>query len=394
GAPPASPASVTPGSMRLSVGDAPVDGAEHVVVKFTGVELLNEGGTPLDISLSPARTIDLLTQGSTASAVLFDQPITPGTYSQIRLTVVADGDPSNSYIQLSDGSVHGLQVPSGSESGLKLVSGFVVPASGIADYTIDFDLRKSIVCPPGQAPTCFLKPALRLVNNGSVGNIAGSIDPGLLTAGCSPGVYLYDGTVTAPEDYNSTAPGSDTNQPIASKVPVQTSSGLLYQFTFLTPGTYSVAFTCQAASDNPDQNDHLSFTSINSGIAVAAGQTTTLNLVNNTQGTIAGTVAPSLVPQGCTPGVYLYGGTVTAPEDKNSTAPPGDTNQPLSSVVPAQTSGGLQYQFVYLAPGSYTVAYTCQAAQDNPAQNDHLSFSPVKTGIGVTAGMTTTVNLP
>src|SRR5882724_4522414 len=97
-------------SMKLAVADAPVDGAEHVVVKFTGVELLPGSGDPVEIDFAQAKTIDLLTQSGTASAVLFDQPIAPGSYSQIRLKVVADGDPGNSFIQLTDGSVHGLKV--------------------------------------------------------------------------------------------------------------------------------------------------------------------------------------------------------------------------------------------------------------------------------------------
>ena len=72
----------------------------------------------------------------------------------------------------------------------------------------------------------------------------------------TPGVYLYSGTVTKPEDMNSTAPSTDTNQPLASKVPVANSQPpYYYQFTFLSPGTYTVAFTCQAALDNPDQAD-------------------------------------------------------------------------------------------------------------------------------------------
>jgi hypothetical protein len=84
--------------------------------------------------------------------------------------VVADGDPSNSYIVFSDGTMHGLQVPSGSETGLKLVSGFTVPASGVVDYTIDFDLRQAIICPAGQSPACVLKPVERLIDNTAVGS--------------------------------------------------------------------------------------------------------------------------------------------------------------------------------------------------------------------------------
>jgi len=66
---------------------------------------------PVHDYFSQPKTIDLLTQSGTASAVLFDQPIPAGKYGQIRLIVVADGDPSNSYMTLSDGTMHGLQVP-------------------------------------------------------------------------------------------------------------------------------------------------------------------------------------------------------------------------------------------------------------------------------------------
>jgi hypothetical protein len=268
------------GQMKLAVADAPVDGAQAVVVKFTGVELTANGGSPVDITFSQAKTIDLLNQSGTASAVLFNQPIPTGSYGQIRLMVVADGDPSNSYIVLSDGTMHGLQIPSGSETGLKLVSGFTVPSSGVVDYTIDFDLRQAITCPPGQAPACTLKPAQRLIDNTTVGNIQGVVSNTLVPSGCTPGVYLYSGSVTAPEDMNSTAAPGDTNQPLASKVPVANSqTPYYYQFTFLSPGTYTVAFTCQAAQDNPDQADSaVTFNPVKTGIMVTANQTTTVDI--------------------------------------------------------------------------------------------------------------------
>src|SRR5882762_3382134 len=244
------------GPMKLAVADAPVDGAQAVVVKFTGVELTGNSGSPVEITFPQPKSIDLLNQSGTASAVLFDQPIPAGSYNQIRVMVVADGNPTNSYITLSDGTMHGLQVPSGFETGLKLVSGFTVSSSGVVDYTIDFDLRKAITCPTGQAPVCTLKPTEKLVDNTTVGNIQGVVDNTLVPNGCTPGVYLYNGTVTAPEDMNSMAASSDTSQPQASKVPVANSqTPYYYQFTFLPPGPYTVAFTCQADQDNPDQAD-------------------------------------------------------------------------------------------------------------------------------------------
>ena len=124
---------------------------------------------------------------------------------------------------------------------------------------------------------------------------------------------------------------------------------------------------------------------------VTAGQTATVDIA---LGSIQGQVTSAL-PSGCTPGVYLYSGNVTVPEDWNSSAPSTDTNQPLTSTLPVATSvPPYAYQFTALPPGTYTVAFTCQAALDNRAlANPAVTFSPVITGIVVTADHTTVVNI-
>jgi hypothetical protein len=86
--------------------------------------------------------------------------------------------------------------------------------------------------------------------------------------------------------------------------------------------------------------------------------------------------------------VYLWtGGTATTGDN-------GSANAPLASKVPVQTASGLQYQFTFLDPGSYTVGFTCNAAGDNADQDDHLAFAPVVNNVAVSAGATTSVNLP
>ena len=380
--------------MKLSVADAPpADGAPHVVVVFTGVELIGNGGNPVTITFPSPKSIDLVTQGGTASAVLFDQPIAPGTYQQVRLSVLADGSANNSYIVLADGSMHGLLIPSGAQTGLKLVTGFTVPSSGVVDYTIDFDLRQSVTCPPGQAPACILKPVERLVDNTAVGNVQGQI-MSALPSGCSPGVYLYSGTVTRPQDNNTSAATTDASQPLASKVPVATSSPpYYYQFTFLPPGTYTVGFTCQAAQDNPDQADPAVVIIPVATTTVTANATQTVDV---SLGSIQGSVASSLVTSSCkSPGVYLYAGNVTSPEDFNSAAPATDANQPITAQLPVASSAP-PYAFAFGAvpAGTYTLAFTCNAAGDNPAQADSaVTFGPVVNGITVTAGQVTTANI-
>lgn len=266
--------------VKLAVADAPVDGAQAVVVVFDAVELLGPDG-PVLIEFDEPKAIDLLNDSGTASAVLFDQPIPSGTYTQIRLLVTADGDPNDSYIDLAGGSRQGLRVPSGAQTGLKLVSGFEAPPGGVANFTIDFDLRKAVTCPPGQGGVCLLKPALRLVDNDQVGNIQGVVSATLVPDGCTPGVYLYAGSVAEPSDNDSTATNL-SGQSLASKVPVvtdQSEGGYYYQMTFLPPGSYTVAFTCDAAIDDPDQpNAEVTFAPIVDDIAVTAGQTVTVDL--------------------------------------------------------------------------------------------------------------------
>jgi len=49
-------------------------------------------------------------------------------------------------------------IPSGAETGLKLIQGFTMPVGGVADFTVDFVLAKSIIAPPGRLPGYMLKP--------------------------------------------------------------------------------------------------------------------------------------------------------------------------------------------------------------------------------------------
>jgi len=46
------------GTMQLAVADAPVDGAQSVVVRFTGVELTGNSGNPIEVTFaSPKASI-------------------------------------------------------------------------------------------------------------------------------------------------------------------------------------------------------------------------------------------------------------------------------------------------------------------------------------------------
>ena len=169
------------GTLTLSVTDAPVDDAASVVIQFTGVELHAASGERLNFTYNPPRQIDLLALNGGGSELLLDEEVPAGHYNWLRLQVAAENG-TDSFIELLDGAVHPLRIPSGDQTGLKLVRGFDVPAGGLADFTIEFDLRKSVHAPPGLGGDYILRPTLRIVNNTQVGSIAGVVAEALRSA--------------------------------------------------------------------------------------------------------------------------------------------------------------------------------------------------------------------
>ena len=169
------------GFVTLSVTDAPIDYATEVWVQFDGVEFMPSSDsadqTPILVMLDSPMTINLLElQGSKSQALLTNEILPTGNYDWVRLMVTAVNDGvMDSYIVLDDGTVHELDMPSGSEVGLEIVGGLEVIANTPSDKTIDIDLRKSIVT--NGLGEYLIQPVVSLVNNelGSA-DAAGSVD--------------------------------------------------------------------------------------------------------------------------------------------------------------------------------------------------------------------------
>ena len=253
------------GFLKVGVTDAPVDMAAAVVVKFTGVELKPQGGPAFSIDFATPKSLDLIQlQGEDRALLLDGEEILAGEYEWMRLKVEADPDVAgDSYLQLEQsGAECEMRIPSGDQTGLKLIRGFTIGAGTTTDFTIDFDLRKSIVAPPGQTTivnTCdnqafMLKPVLRIVDNLRVGTIAGDVDPNLIATQCAgsdqepyPGnVYLFGpipigGNVT-PDDYDGVANDPKGDDALTSAM--VDPDTFRYTIGFVPAGNYRVAYTC------------------------------------------------------------------------------------------------------------------------------------------------------
>lgn len=279
------------GVLSVRITDAAVDGAEHVYVQFHGLEIQSANGTRTTLyycqdpanaantivststcsALPAPKQIDLLALSGGQAEVLLNGFVLPaGQYSWIRLMVDTAGI-HDSYIVVAGGADYELTIPSGAETGLKLNSGFVVPAGGSADFTLDFDLRKSItVTGTGEY---ILRPTLRMVDSTTVGAIAGTVSASLVPAGCTPAVYVYTGAGVTPQDIAGTASDPVTT----AMVKLDTGSGeYRYEAAFLPAGDYTVAYTCQAALDDPTVSDGLLF----SGTATVSVTADTITVHN------------------------------------------------------------------------------------------------------------------
>jgi len=261
------------GKLSLAITDAPVDGATAVVVQFTGVEVKPADGSARTFAFAAPRQINLMALTGTDSELLLDEAEVPsGQYEWVRLMVDASEDGiADSYIDLEDGSRHELEVPSGDQSGLKLHSGFAVPNGGEANFTLDFDLRKSVHEPMDAGDSYKLRPTLRIVDNATSGAIAGTVQSELVPEGCAPAVYVFAGSGVTPDDVDAVAP-----EPVSSAMPALNAGDYDYTVGFLATGPYTVTFTCDADADNPATDDTLVFTGTQDA-TVAAEQTTTVN---------------------------------------------------------------------------------------------------------------------
>lgn len=287
------------GSLTLGITDAPVDNATEVNVVFTGITLQPRDGERLtftcdepaadpafDCAGEGSRTIDMLELTGDASETLLDGiEVAGGRYDWVRLNVDAgtpaqpDSGASSIVLETAPDSPEPLLIPSGSQSGLKLVSGFDVPVNGEADFTIDLDLRKALTrsSAGGQTGSYMLRPALRLVDNSSAGHLEGEITNEFVQTTCTNGdtdpelaVYVYEGADAATGDI-----GDADSEPVTTAAtepvdPGADDSNHDYRIGFLAAGDYTVAVTCDAGDDDPEADDELAF-AVSENVTVAAG---------------------------------------------------------------------------------------------------------------------------
>ena len=170
----------TTGTLRVSLVDGPacIEGLESLYLLLEDVQVhqQEDAGEMGWFSVLPdtltaeERTYDLLTLVDGVSAVLGEEELPAGSYSQIRLIVedawmVVEGDSVDVFI------------PSGMQTGVKLVHGFTVDPGVLTELTLDWDACRSLVETPPGSGEWLLKPTIRVMQRALSGSISGTVLP-------------------------------------------------------------------------------------------------------------------------------------------------------------------------------------------------------------------------
>ena len=264
------------GTFSLGLTDAPTQQFSAVNITVTGVALQPADGERISFDFDNPKDINLLDyQNGESVALLEGEDIPAGDYNWMRLML----DTDNLTVEDSGGEKT-LFIPSGEQTGLK-TTGFTVAQGSNTEYTIDFDVSKSIVNPQGSTNAdYFLVPVLRLVNNLETGEISGEVDSSLMSemnCGNEQGdVYVFSGADATVGDL-----GSNNEPLITAKVSTDDETGNhVYTAAYLEEGEYTVSYTCDA-DDNEKAEDNINFAPAEKGVTVTAGETTELNLTSN-----------------------------------------------------------------------------------------------------------------
>ena len=214
------------GTLSVSLTDAPACGYDAVNVTVVKVRVHQSSSASdtdagwTDISLNPARKINLLSLTNGVLEHLGETPLAAGHYTQLRLVL----DPNtavglaNSVVP-SGGFETALVTPSAVQSGIKLVNEFDVASGQRVDLVLDFDACKSIV-KRGNGSYA-LKPVIKVIPF-ALNGINGFVDTALL--GSTVMVTAQQNGVVV----QSTAPNAQTGEFFLGR---------------LVPGNYDVVLT-------------------------------------------------------------------------------------------------------------------------------------------------------
>lgn len=178
------------GTLSLSLTDSSTVKYKAIYVTIDEVQVnrkdsSSNGNSGWTTVATPAQTYNLLKLVNGLTAVLGNSELEAGMYRQIRLIIGRHQESENNilgvphpfanYIILNDGSdtIGELKVPSGFQTGIKLVHNFRILENAVVELVLDFDACRSVVVTGNSK--YLLKPTIKVIETDNKATVYGDV---------------------------------------------------------------------------------------------------------------------------------------------------------------------------------------------------------------------------
>ncbi|MCD6187894.1 MAG: DUF4382 domain-containing protein, partial [Desulfuromusa sp.] len=173
------------GTLSTSLTDSSTDEYQAVYVTIARVEVHHDGSDTWETVANPDKTYNLLELVNGVRETLGITPLAAGHYTQMRLIIGETAEenglnmfdslhPFANYIIDQDDTSHKLKVPSGTNTGLKIVNGFDINENETTELILDFDAMRSVV-KAGSSGKYLLKPTVKVLDTANYSLISGTV---------------------------------------------------------------------------------------------------------------------------------------------------------------------------------------------------------------------------
>jgi hypothetical protein len=281
------------GTLALSLQDGPTEDYKAVYVTIKEVQV-HLGGNESDdrswkVVAQPNKTYDLLELTNGVREDLGISELATGSYTQMRLILGPQADnginalsqrhPFPNYVIEFDDAVQELKVPSGLQTGIKIVKLIRIELNRTTEIILDFDAARSVVR-AGNSGNWLLKPTIKVLGAEEYSIVEGQVE--------GNGV-LVGGVAVSAQEADPTA--ADVADQVLIQASTLSNSQGLYSL-FVEPGNYNIV----AAKEGYEPKCYAK--------TLSPGSATPLDIVMSpavSTGTLSGAVK---VTDPATPGLY------------------------------------------------------------------------------------------
>jgi hypothetical protein len=229
------------GRLSMSLTDKPGTSFDAVYVSIKEIAVHKdtdpEGAWTTILTVNQTFELTALSNGVRKELGIVD--LEPGHYTQMRLLIGTDAiapNPYANYVVDKQGVPHAMKVPSGVQTGLKIIQGFDINANSTTELVFDFDATRSVVV-AGNSGKYLLKPTIHMIDDTQTRTIIKGTVQTTVPAplpGAEVSLQTFDAAQTDPKDQVSVYASTLTDE-----------SGA-YMFWFLDipqPTTFNVVAT-------------------------------------------------------------------------------------------------------------------------------------------------------